>query len=276
MAGWHQPHPSYRDRPCDPAKRSISRGSGCHIRSPAFITPPGLLYVSAETAERLKGNSTPPLKVSRGCFRALRSPTSALPEGAAGQAHAGFPICRLAGPADGEAGALRGRTRIVAEEARRAGRPQPADGQLPPNLTAFGFLAFAVGLFIVYSTIGLAFEQRRPTFRTLRSLGIPATTLMGLLLVELLIVAVFSGLMGVALGYILASFLLPGVAVTLRSLYGASVDAALTFRSGWVLSGLAIAVAGTLLSAAQSLLQISRMPLLAPAQPRAWAGRPND
>ena len=39
------------------------------------------------------------------------------------------------------------------------------------NLTAFGFLSFAVGLFIVHSTIGLAFEQRRGMIRTLRSLG---------------------------------------------------------------------------------------------------------
>ena len=44
------------------------------------------------------------------------------------------------------------------------------------NLTAFGFLSFAVGLFIVHATIGLAFEQRRPMIRTLRALGIPKRT----------------------------------------------------------------------------------------------------
>jgi putative ABC transport system permease protein len=31
------------------------------------------------------------------------------------------------------------------------------------NLTAFGVLAFAVGIFIVHAAIGLAFEQRRPS-----------------------------------------------------------------------------------------------------------------
>ncbi|MCH8466221.1 MAG: ABC transporter permease, partial [Roseinatronobacter sp.] len=41
------------------------------------------------------------------------------------------------------------------------------------NLTAFGLLAFAVGLFIVHSAVGLAFEQRRAMFRTLRALGLP-------------------------------------------------------------------------------------------------------
>ena len=41
------------------------------------------------------------------------------------------------------------------------------------NLTAFGFLSFAVGIFIVHGAIGLAFEQRRGMVRTLRALGVP-------------------------------------------------------------------------------------------------------
>ena len=41
------------------------------------------------------------------------------------------------------------------------------------NLTAFGLLSFAVGLFIVHGAIGLAFEQRRVMVRTLRRLGCP-------------------------------------------------------------------------------------------------------
>ena len=64
------------------------------------------------------------------------------------------------------------------------------------NLTAFGFLAFAVGLFIVYSAIGLAFEQRRSTFRTLRSLGLSARSLTGLLLTELIMLALVAGVAG--------------------------------------------------------------------------------
>ena len=38
------------------------------------------------------------------------------------------------------------------------------------NLTAFGLLSFFVGLFIVNSAIGLAFEQRLPMLRTLARL----------------------------------------------------------------------------------------------------------
>jgi len=73
------------------------------------------------------------------------------------------------------------------------------------NLTAFGLLSFAVGLFIVHGTAGLAFQQRRSLFRTLRALGLPARHLMGLVLGELLVLALFGGLLGVVLGYVVAA-----------------------------------------------------------------------
>lgn len=139
------------------------------------------------------------------------------------------------------------------------------------NLTAFGFLAFAVGIFIVHSAIGLAFEQRRPVFRTLRALGLPARALIGLLAAELLVLSLVAGAIGVVLGYGVAAALLPDVAATLSGLYGAAVPGSLTIRAEWWLAGLAIAMLGTLVAAAQSLWQVWHMPVLAPAQPRAWA-----
>ena len=74
-----------------------------------------------------------------------------------------------------------------------------------------------------------------------------------------------------ALGYAIAAMLLPDVAATLRGLYGASVPGAIVVRpETWAL-GMAIAVLGTLISAAQGLFGVWRLPLLASAQPRAWA-----
>jgi len=139
------------------------------------------------------------------------------------------------------------------------------------NLTAFGFLAFAVGLFIVNSAIGLAFEQRRAMFRTLRALGLSARGLIGIVLLELLGLALVSGAIGIGLGYLVAAALLPDVAATLRGLYGAEVTGTLSLRPGWWLAGLGMAMAGTLLAAGQSLWRLWHLPLLAPAQPRAWA-----
>ncbi len=139
------------------------------------------------------------------------------------------------------------------------------------NLTAFGLLSFAVGIFIVHGAIGLAFEQRRGMVRTLRALGMPLGPLIGLMAVELLALALLGGLTGVLLGYLIAASLLPDVAATLEGLYGAQVSGTLQLRPAWWLSGLGISVLGTAIAAAGALTGIARMPLLASARPRAWA-----
>jgi putative ABC transport system permease protein len=139
------------------------------------------------------------------------------------------------------------------------------------NLTAFGLLSFAVGIFIVNGAIGLAFEQRRPVVRTLRALGVPLRRLVLLMAAELMIFALLAGILGVFLGYIVAALLLPDVAATLRGLYGADVSGTLQLRPSWWLSGLAIALGGTAVAAAGALWKLSKMPLLAAAQKRALA-----
>lgn len=139
------------------------------------------------------------------------------------------------------------------------------------NLTAFGLLSFAVGIFIVHGAIGLAFEQRRGTVRTLRALGVPLRPLIALIATELLFLAFIAGLIGVGLGYLIAGFLLPDVAATLRGLYGADVAGTLQLRPIWWVSSMAIAVGGTALAASGALLKLSRLPLLAGANPRALA-----
>ncbi len=246
-----------------PEGATVPVGTGDDLA--AFLTPPGLLYVNPETAATLP-TGLPPLRLD-----ANLPPGVGLTDIGAAQ--------RLLG--------MGGRISYLLV----APGPQPAL-PLPPgltrrapdggdiarltdsfhlNLTAFGFLAFAVGLFIVNSAIGLAFEQRRPMLRTLRALGLSARALTGLMLAELLGLALIAGLIGIALGYLIAAALLPDVAATLRGLYGAEVAGTLSLRPGWWLAGLGMAVAGTLLAAGQSLHRLARLPLLAPAQPRAWA-----
>jgi len=139
------------------------------------------------------------------------------------------------------------------------------------NLTAFGFLSFGVGLFIVQAAIGLAFEQRRGVVRTLRSLGVPLRAVMGLFAAETLLLAIVSGIIGVGLGYVVAAALLPDVAATLRGLYGAQVAGGLSLKPSWIASGFVMALAGAIAATSQSLWQLSIMPLLAPKRPRAWA-----
>ncbi len=72
------------------------------------------------------------------------------------------------------------------------------------NLTAFGLLSFFVGLFIVNSAIGLAFEQRLPMLRTLRACGVSARMLNAVLVLELVSLALIAGLIGLVCGYFIA------------------------------------------------------------------------
>ncbi|HEX8593407.1 MAG TPA: ABC transporter permease [Pseudomonas sp.] len=138
------------------------------------------------------------------------------------------------------------------------------------NLDALGFLSFVVGLFIVHAAIGLALEQRRGLLRNLRACGVSARLLITSLGVELGVLALLGGVLGVASGYWLASLLLPDVAASLRGLYGAEVAGQLTLSPWWWLSGLGLGILGALLAGANSLLRAARMPLLALANPQAW------
>jgi putative ABC transport system permease protein len=138
------------------------------------------------------------------------------------------------------------------------------------NLTAFGLLSFAVGIFIVHGAIGLAFEQRRAMVRTLRALGMPLRHLIVLMAAELVVLALIGGLIGVCLGYVVAASLLPDVAATLKGLYGANVSGTLQLRPAWWLSGMAICLLGTAVAATGALVSVARMPLLASARPQAW------
>ena len=138
------------------------------------------------------------------------------------------------------------------------------------NLTAFGLLSFLVGLFIVNSAIGLAFEQRRPTLRTLRACGASARLLNSVMVMELTLIALVAGLVGLVCGYFIAATLLPDVAASLRGLYGAQIPGELSLKPQWWLAGLAISILGALAAAAASLIKAARMPVLAAAQAFAW------
>ncbi|HTF77093.1 MAG TPA: ABC transporter permease [Bradyrhizobium sp.] len=138
------------------------------------------------------------------------------------------------------------------------------------NLTAFGLLSFVVGLFIVNSAIGLAFEQRLPMLRTLRACGVSARMLNAVLLVELVSLALIAGIVGLVCGYLIAASLLPDVVASLRGLYGAQIPGQLTLKGEWWIAGLIISVVGALAAATASLAKAIRLPVLVAAQPYAW------
>jgi putative ABC transport system permease protein len=138
------------------------------------------------------------------------------------------------------------------------------------NLTAFGLLCFLVGLFIVYSAIGLALEERVSSIRTLRVCGVSLRRLIILLIFEMILIAIVAGAIGVTMGYVIAGILLPDVATSLRGLYGAQVSGELSLNASWWVGGIVISVLGALGASAGAFWQVTRMPLLARQGAQAW------
>jgi putative ABC transport system permease protein len=139
------------------------------------------------------------------------------------------------------------------------------------NLTAFGLLAFAVGLFIVYSATGLAFENRRAVFGALRVLGFPMHAIMILAGIELAAFILIGGIGGTIGGYLIAAILLPDVAATLSGLYGASVSSELTLQPAWWMNGFLVSAIGGSIASVQSFARMARLPLLSAMRRRAWS-----
>ncbi|WP_445003615.1 FtsX-like permease family protein [Halomonas mongoliensis] len=138
------------------------------------------------------------------------------------------------------------------------------------NLTALALLALIVGLFIVQAALGLALEQRLGVLRTLRALGVSGRALVAALALELALLGIIGALAGIASGVWLARALLPDVAATLGSLYGAGVGAELRLPWHYWAGGLTVTLGGLLLAGSGVLWRASRLSVLGLGQARAW------
>ncbi|MGR2740790.1 FtsX-like permease family protein [Billgrantia sp. Q4P2] len=138
------------------------------------------------------------------------------------------------------------------------------------NLTAMALLALVVGLFIVQAALGLALEQRLGLLRTLRALGVSGRGLVALLALELLLLGFTGALAGIVSGVWLARVLLPDVAATLGSLYGADVAVTLNLPWHYWLGGLAVTLGGLLLAGSGVLWRAARLSVLGLGQAQAW------
>ncbi|MEM8752045.1 MAG: ABC transporter permease [Pseudomonadota bacterium] len=242
----------------------------------AFVTPPGLLIAAPATVERLSdtrvraalGLELPPLRADPSL-----PPDTLVADIGVAQTLLGREgeITRIL-LAPGEAAppeliaALGLREAASSDDAALAGLTD----SFHLNLTAFGFLAYVVGLVIVNAAIGLATEQRLAMVRTLRACGASARDVALALGAEVVALALVAGLAGVALGYVVAGALLPDVAASLNGLYGVSAPGTLGFSPVWALGGVGMAVAGALAASAAALWTVYRLPPLAAARPEAW------
>lgn len=133
------------------------------------------------------------------------------------------------------------------------------------QLSAMGWLAFVVGLFIVFNAVRFSLWMRQPTLTTLREMGVGVGELSLAISAEALIWALLGTLFGGSLGFLLGNLLLPSVASSLGSLYGAMVEPAVTLSAGHIaqaggmtLLGVTLALAGPLWLSAQRSLHAER------------------
>ena len=232
----------------------------------AFLSGPGLVYGRAEALEALGPVA------ARGVAVADVAPNTVLTDlRVAGELLGTRTLARLLVSPEQPKERAALPEGLDLQEAQGEADLAPLTDSFHLNLTAFGLLSFAVGIFIVQGAVRLAFEQRRPVIRTLRALGVPLGRLMTLMAAELVLLALVAGTLGLALGLLIAAALLPDVAATLRGLYGADVAGSLTLRPAWAAQALGMTLAGVALAGTGALVGVARMPILAAARPRAWA-----
>lgn len=247
-----------------------------------FLRAPGEALLSRETLRRLgartgqrlrtdSGAALPPLALSE-----TVAPDLIVVDIGVAQDLLGRPgeVSRLVGVSDTPLDAVR--IAAVAGDALRVSDRQDSSDlsrlteSFHLNLTAFGLLAFIVGLFIVHASIGLAFEQRLGTIRALRAAGVSLATVIAVSVVEVVLFSLIAGGAGMVAGYLIAAALLPDVAASLSGVYGASVGRTLTLSPIWWVSGLGMALAGGLLASVGSLMRVARLPVIALDRPLAW------
>ena len=131
------------------------------------------------------------------------------------------------------------------------------------NIRAFGFLSFFVGMFIVYTSVSMAYDQRNLTVKILKTIGVQRTLINLCLAGELFLIALFSGSLGAFGGFLLAKELLPDINDTISTLYNSPVDGDIDLSFNWFFVSVLVAILGTLLACSRAILKIDNLKPLA-------------
>jgi putative ABC transport system permease protein len=126
------------------------------------------------------------------------------------------------------------------------------------NLTALSLVSLFVGGFLIYSSTQASLVRRRNEFGLLRSVGATRGQTLGLILGEVALLGAFGVLLGLPLGYAVASLSVDRVSGTLTNLYLLEEIEALRLP-GWLYAlGAATGVGGAMAGALLPALDVSR------------------
>lgn len=127
------------------------------------------------------------------------------------------------------------------------------------NLFALAGVALLVGMFLVYNTVLISILRRRKDVGILKTVGTAPKQIFGAFLAEGFVFGLAGSLLGVALGYLLASAILRTVGRTINTLYVTSQPEAVTLTPMVIAIGIAVGTILSLLSALQPALEASRV-----------------
>ncbi|MBA6295793.1 FtsX-like permease family protein [Colwellia sp. MB02u-9] len=116
------------------------------------------------------------------------------------------------------------------------------------NLSALAILGFIVSLFIAFQAANQAWTKRRELATQLRLLGIELNTIMKVMLCEALSLTLLASVLGMVIAFVLVSFILPLLGLTLEQLYQLQVSG--QFQWQWQYSLWAFAISSIAVMAA--------------------------
>jgi len=129
------------------------------------------------------------------------------------------------------------------------------------NLSALSLLAMLVGVFLIYNTLTFAVLQRRKIFGFLRALGINQKEIFTLILFESLVFGVVGAVIGLGLGYLLASLILSFIVRTINDLYFALQVTQLNISNVIFFKAAFIGIFAALMSALLPAYEASKSPV---------------
>ena len=126
------------------------------------------------------------------------------------------------------------------------------------NLTALSLISLFVGLFLIYTSTQASLLRRRLEFGLLRSLGATRGQVLGLILGEVSLLGIFGVLLGLPMGYLVASSNVDMVSATLTNLYLLSEIESLQVPASLYLLAVGIGLGGALAGAFLPAIDMSR------------------
>ena len=127
------------------------------------------------------------------------------------------------------------------------------------NLFALAGVALLVGMFLVYNTVLISILRRRKDVGVLKTLGTSPSQIFAAFIGEGVVFGLAGSLLGIALGYALATAILELVGRTINALYVTSRPEAITLTPGVIAAGMLVGTLLSLLSAIQPSLEAARI-----------------